>query len=350
MTHFPKVSIIVPVYNAEKFLRPCVDSLISQTLQDIEVILVNDGSTDGSGALCDNYAAADNRVRVIHSPNKGVSNARNLGIEMARGEYIMFVDSDDWVDKNSCAEAWQMAHEGKIDILFWSCIKVFPEKSVKDMFLEQTAELITTARIADLRMRCIGLFDADLRHPTKTDAYTSPWAKLFRRQMVIDSQIRFIERKKLGMEDVFFNIEMFQRAERVAYLPKHYYFYMQVNSVSLSRADTSSLLDKFKVLFAKIREIPQVNADPRFAEVYRNRLAMSIINLSLSVTNPQKGLGFAGQRREIRKILNDAEIRQGLQQLPLGRLPGAWKLFFGFAKARAVVPFLLMMLLIRRLR
>ena len=90
-----RLSIIVPVYNAEKFLCECIDSIINQTMVDFELILVDDGSSDGSGAICDAYAAADSRIQVMHVPNGGVSRARNLGIDRARGEYIMFADSDD---------------------------------------------------------------------------------------------------------------------------------------------------------------------------------------------------------------------------------------------------------------
>lgn len=96
----PKISVIVPVYNTEKYLRRCVDSILAQTFTDFELLLIDDGSTDASGAICDEYASADARVRVFHKPNGGVSSARNLGLDNARGEWIAFADSDDYVDCN----------------------------------------------------------------------------------------------------------------------------------------------------------------------------------------------------------------------------------------------------------
>ena len=96
----PKISIIVPVYNAEKYLNECVDSILNQDFTDFELLLVNDGSKDNSGHLCDKYAHKDNRVRVFHKENGGVSSARNLGLDNAIGEYIVFIDSDDYVDVN----------------------------------------------------------------------------------------------------------------------------------------------------------------------------------------------------------------------------------------------------------
>ena len=96
----PKLSVIVPVYNTEKYLRECIDSILAQTFTDFELILVDDGSTDGSGAICDEYADKDPRVQVIHQKNGGITVARKSGVRNATGEYVTFVDSDDWIDKN----------------------------------------------------------------------------------------------------------------------------------------------------------------------------------------------------------------------------------------------------------
>ena len=97
MANIPKISVIIPVYNAEKYLYRCIDSVLAQTYQDFELLLIDDGSKDSSGAICDEYAAKDARVRVFHKENGGVSSARNVGLDHARGEWITFVDADDWI-------------------------------------------------------------------------------------------------------------------------------------------------------------------------------------------------------------------------------------------------------------
>ena len=112
----PKVSVIVPVYNAEKYLQECVDSILSQTLTNLEVILVDDGSPDRSGAICDEYAARDDRILVRHTVNQGVSTARNEALELVRGEYIAFIDSDDRIDEDFLAEALRDIETSKADI------------------------------------------------------------------------------------------------------------------------------------------------------------------------------------------------------------------------------------------
>ena len=115
----PAVSVIVPVYNVAPYLRRCVDSLLCQTLRDIEIILIDDGSTDGSGQLCDEYAAGDARIRVIHQENAGLSEARNAGIDRARADFFMFVDSDDWVEPEYCGLPLAVAKEQQADLVMF---------------------------------------------------------------------------------------------------------------------------------------------------------------------------------------------------------------------------------------
>ena len=115
----PLVSVIVPVYNVSNYLVKCLESLVEQSLKDIEIILIDDGSTDDSGMLCDIYAQNDNRIRVIHKSNEGLSQARNDGIDFSSSPYIMFVDSDDWVDRQFCELPYKEAIENNADLVLF---------------------------------------------------------------------------------------------------------------------------------------------------------------------------------------------------------------------------------------
>ena len=112
----PKISVIVPVYNVEKYLRKCIESILNQTFREFELILVDDGSTDSSGKICDEYALKDSRIKVIHKENGGASSARNAGLDVAKGEYIGFVDSDDWIEMDMYGELYRLIKENNTDI------------------------------------------------------------------------------------------------------------------------------------------------------------------------------------------------------------------------------------------
>ncbi len=116
----PKVSVVIPVYNVEKYLRQCLDSVIHQTLSDIEILLIDDGSTDKSGLICDEYSQRDARIRVIHKINEGLSSARNVGIEESTAPFLMFIDSDDWVEPGFCEEPYNAAIEYDADLILFS--------------------------------------------------------------------------------------------------------------------------------------------------------------------------------------------------------------------------------------
>lgn len=125
------ISIVVPIYNVEKYIPECVDSIIAQTYENIEIILVNDGSTDNSGSVCEEYAKKDARIKVIHKKNGGLSDARNAGIKIAKGEYIGFVDSDDWIETDMYEKLIKACLENNADISICGLFRDYVDKSIK---------------------------------------------------------------------------------------------------------------------------------------------------------------------------------------------------------------------------
>ena len=123
-----KISIIVPVYQAEKYISKCIESIVNQTYKNLEIILIDDGSTDRSGEICDEYGKKDNRIVVVHNKNKGVSVARNCGLDIATGDYITFVDSDDYIDLQMYSEMMKVVEKYSCDVVMCDCIKEFEKK------------------------------------------------------------------------------------------------------------------------------------------------------------------------------------------------------------------------------
>lgn len=147
MGQTPMVSIVVPVYNVERYLRQCLDSLVNQTYQNVEIICVDDGSTDRSGEILNQYGESDARISVFYVENAGVSSARNKALSYASGKYIMYVDSDDWIDVRTCEKAVFKAEEQAADLVMWPYIREFPDHSVpkaifqrKKPFMQRNAE------------------------------------------------------------------------------------------------------------------------------------------------------------------------------------------------------------------
>ena len=199
-----KLSIIVPVYNAEKWLRRCVDSLLNQDLprEDYEIILVDDGSTDGSLKICDEYLAAHpGLVRVIHQPNSGVSMARNAALDAAVGDYVMFVDADDYIEPNCLKEVVEKARCSNSDILFYRhrVITEQSERIVDSVPLGITAEDISTGECYMLNGGNTG----------------SIWRGLYRRDVIEKLGLRFYP--NITHEDVLFNYQILPFVERIAF-------------------------------------------------------------------------------------------------------------------------------------
>ena len=171
-----KISIIVPVYNTEKYLRRCVDSILAQTFTDFELLLINDGSTDSSGAICDEYTQKDSRVRVFHKENGGVSSACNLGLDNARGEWITFEDSDDTLPVNALEDIYRNDSEDLIVSAFYR---------------------INSKIKTDIEWKCGTIFKDDFNNflslNLNNTLFRTPWAKMYRTELIHLNKIRMDE-------------------------------------------------------------------------------------------------------------------------------------------------------------
>lgn len=206
MEETPKVSIIVPIYNVEPYLRQCLDSLVNQTYKNIEIICVDDGSTDASSEILTEYALKSSKVRVIRQENSGLSAARNVGFSFATGKYVMYVDSDDWIDVCTCEKAVFKAEEHAADLVMWPYIREFPNHSApKAIFSEE--KTFTSAECRELQRRMIGLLGTELALPENADALCTVWGKLYLRELIAQNDIRFTDLRRIGTyEDGLFNL------------------------------------------------------------------------------------------------------------------------------------------------
>ena len=214
----PLVSIIVPVYNAEKYLNRCVDSILSQTMTDFELLLIDDGSKDNSGRICDEYAEKDARVRVFHKPNGGVSSARNLGLDNAKGKWITFVDADDRCSCNYLEHLLSKVDDDTDLIISYAVIcdstgekaEVYPEYRVNATNFERL------------------FVDSDMHW------HTSPWAKLYRASIIYENSLRFNEMMHIG-EDADFLFSFMLITDKIYVSSDTDYYYTCDVSGSLTK-------------------------------------------------------------------------------------------------------------------
>ncbi|MBM7573504.1 glycosyltransferase [Aquibacillus albus] len=219
-----KVSVIIPIYNAEKYLTKCLESVISQTLNQIEIILVNDGSFDNSGAVAEQYEQKDNRIRVFHKDNGGVSSARNLGLRMAKGQYISFIDADDYIDKNMLIELYERAVSFNLDIVVSGRVTEYTK----------TNKTVTQTLGKDTLSYNKNTIGMDIFYLCENNHFDVLWNKLYKSEVINKHDIVFKEYATTS-QDLLFNVESFIHAESVSLIDKAYYHYMNRDETSIVR-------------------------------------------------------------------------------------------------------------------
>ena len=338
----PLISIIVPVYRTEQYLRQCVDSLLAQTYNRIEIILVDDGSPDGSGGICEEYAAKDPRVKVIHQENGGLSAARNTGLDHATGEYVMFVDSDDWISPDNCEKAVAVARARDVDVVIWSYRREYPDRSLdRHIFAEEQA--FTGEAYRRLFLKVLG----DTVTPETLDSLSSACNKLYKLEGVAQS-VRFVDTKIIGTEDLLYNVQVFLQAQNAYYLREAFYDYRKDNQNSLTKTYKKELLPKRKVLFGELRKAVSDCRDQDYEKALNKRVALDILGQSLNVV--RSGETHKTKRRLIREILHDEVYGPALRELSTAGMKIHWKLYYGCAKRGAVMGVYLLTLAIIALR
>ena len=238
-----KISIIIPVYNVEKYIGKCLDSIINQTYKNLEIIVINDGSTDNSGGVIEQYAKYDNRIQVIHKKNEGISKARNLGLDICTGDYISFIDSDDFIRKDTYEILLNYIQRKDIDIVWYDYLEYACQGS---NLLEQRQNMFIEEKYYDLdNSRDRKDFAKDLFNKYHLIGYV--WNKLYKRQ--IWKNIRFPY--KMSCEDGYVLMSSLTKAKNILVIPNSLYYYRVDNYNS----STKKRPQNFKYSFVESRLI-----------------------------------------------------------------------------------------------
>ncbi|MBQ1275434.1 MAG: glycosyltransferase [Cellulosilyticum sp.] len=306
-----KISIILPIYNVEKYLATCIESLLSQIHQNLEIILVNDGSKDGSLKVCKEYAEKDSRIIVIDKPNEGVAITRNRGIEAATGDYIAFVDPDDWVEPQMYHSLLNHIKKWDSPVCLCNFYKDTKRRSQQKVFEFEDEVLVADEIVDKLINDMIGV--ADLL-PKYTMIMGSVWRGLYKRSFIEEHHLRFIPKLTI-MEDLVFMVQVLLKCDKVAIDQNTWYHYVQHANSALHSYNHQLWEDQLVVYEHLEKSLKEAHLE----EDMRNRLDIRYIGMVLTAIKNETYMKKDGDLKDtithIKEIFMDDTLRCVLERI-----------------------------------
>lgn len=301
----PLVSIIVPIYKVpEQYLNKCIESMIRQTLQNIEILLVDDGSPDQCGEICETYAKTDNRIRVLHKKNGGLSSARNYGCKSATGEWIMFVDGDDWIEPEMCETMYKLGCKKNVQLVMCGMSKDYGHSTVMYRFNLEEDKIYKGKDCRWLQQQLL------VYHANIAVAY----AKLIKKSFIVENNIFHDEVLKQGAEGLEFNLRLFENLQSAVFINKPFYHYIyNENSISTSHNEENH---EFVVMcFERIKDFIDTSKNSEMLKPwFDNRLLYVIITTAISgYFNPVNVEPYSEKKRKYEAYLNKRMVKKALQ-------------------------------------
>lgn len=310
----PKVSIVVPIYRVEKYLAECVDSLLNQTLTNIEIVLVDDGSPDSCGEIAEQYACKDKRIKVIHQQNAGLGPARNAGIRVATGEYIGFVDSDDWVKPEMYEKLYEAAVRENADIAVSGHCDVENGKIKRKMRHPLAGKTLTDhADIMEVRKNLYGhrLFDDCIE-----SFPMSVCMSIYRRNMIEGRRLQFVN---ILSEDIIFNLDAYKCAQIIAFMDSTDYCYRKEAQESITYSFSSKKLMQFQEFLTFLTKKAMQEQDDECI-VRAKRTAIDYCRVYVGVVSRSKE-SVRNKKKYIREFIHNQTISSCWEGYPVKALP-----------------------------
>ena len=301
-----KVSVVVPIYNVEKYIKQCVDSIRNQTLEDIEIILVDDGSPDNCPQICDDYKKLDNRIKVVHKKNGGLSSARNAGMRVATGEYIGFVDSDDYIEVDMYEKMYNTAKKYDVDFVMCDYYKVFEkEKYQNSLSLEKG--LFNKKKIVDRLYN-----ELIMREDLEYGPLLSVWNCLYKRDFIEKNNLYFDDIVKY-CEDNLYSPIVGYNAQSFYYMKNQYLYNYRFNPNSISNTFKQEYWDIYVEMNNKLNNYFNNNQDFNF----NRQLSLHMIYYTFNYINllQHSELSFFCKYREAKKALHTNQVKQAFKNI-----------------------------------
>lgn len=321
----PKISIIVPVYNSEKYLKRCLDSLTEQTLEDIEIILVDDASTDNSPQICAAATEKDRRIKVIRKANGGPGMARNAGLAAAKGKYIGFADSDDYVSPDMFEKLYNAAEKYSAQLVISGVTYVGGNMfgsgdEYSDEYFDRETLLCSAEDMQELILGIVGA----LPHEKRDSRYgTGVWKNLYRRDVIETGGIKFMSEREIMSEDAIFLIDYAACITKAAGIPGAFYRYCR-NGESLSKSYDPERLKKCMTFLDTVEEKIGRNVPRSTYKIYMDRLTQAygrVICAQEIIYAMDNKTGYRALRKRLGEVCTEARIKDSLKKYPWYKLP-----------------------------
>ena len=314
----PKVSIIVPIYNVERFLDRCMDSLLNQTLKDIEIIMVDDGSPDNCPQMCDEYAKKDSRVKVVHKANAGLGYARNSGLDVASGEYVAFVDSDDYVDLDAYQTMYNEAVRVNADYVCCGYKRIAHGKCVWEYAGEtyNKSDLFKGGECVEFLKGMIGKDSSNHRFSHFDFAV---WHGIYQRRVLEQYNVRFCSERDLISEDIVFHLDFIPHCHTIQTIPNTYYNYC-LNEGTLTTKYKDGRFDAVVKLHGYIREYVREHDNYQLKEGIEKRLDAFFFDKVNSTLSYESNCNKRNPIDMIKLICNSKEVKALLMRIDTSNL------------------------------
>ena len=327
-----KVSIIIPVFKTEEYLEQCIESVLVQSYNNIEIILVDDGSPDKCPQICDSYQMKDARIKVIHKDNRGSSDARKMGLVNSTGDFICFLDSDDWISDNTieiCVN--EIIKHAPVDGVFFTYVREYPKGAFPSHIWDESR--VFSGKEVDERIhrRLFGLVGNELKNPERLENLGSCCMKLYSRQRAENG--RFFDTSEVGSsEDTLFNIYALHGCNRIVYIDQPFYHYRKAGE-SLSSSYRPDLAKQWNRLFDIMNEVIQnKNLTDDYREALNNRIGLSILGIGMNEIASCDG--FFKIRKKIKQYLETERYHGAVADMTIDKLPIPWKALILFSKRK----------------
>ena len=334
----PKVSLIVPIYNVEPYLSRCMNSLLDQTLEDIEIILVDDGSPDNCPQLCDDYAAKDPRIKVIHKKNAGLGYARNSGLDIATGKYVAFVDSDDFVDLEMYEMLYNTAVGHDLDTVYCGCTKLDSDLKATNVYKIPKLEIFKSPD--QVQNVVLDMIATEPSNPIERKYEMSTCFGIYSRELIEKHQIRFLSERECLSEDIIFNMDYLAKAQYIGFVPETFYYYCY-NGSSLTRTFRDDSFERQKKLFYLIMD--RLNAMHVDQSRYKNRLDKFFIGyIKFNLQRIAKADILHARKKQLVNEMCDDPIWDSMVTYPVKEVPLKQRIIISLIRSQSINSLLLL--------